>query len=708
MQQWQWGLGWLVMLVAWAILGLAPVRAQGATLDQALDQAPQGIKLDGVFTPGQAQGNVSRVKETANPLTQAVVVTDDVNQFGAIWSTEANYFDLTRDQQVSMWMYFDQDRDGYRVANGMAFVLQNDPAGLQAKPKFPGNRTSGETLGVWGVDFDRWNSSAQNIADSAIQRSWALEFDTFVNGSEQPGVAGSFDHDLAAAHIAVNYPAQASSYTMVLNRKWIFEKNYYAKMQHRGLIQAANSGQPLLADGQWHHVTLQWDAQKSQMTYSYNDKQPDRDASDQSQLVKAERRTVTIDQRIIDPQHTGKVRWGFTGATGAHAANNLVVFENVPDLVNSTATATLTNRTRGTVIQDGDRIRSGEQVELDYQLTYLGGKQAWERLEGKLHLPEHLDFTTGTVTDGTGKRTPLTADQLHGHQPLSLGTLTQHQPIAHLTLRGTVRDVATVTDVAPHLSVFQSANGVGVATANTPGFKVYPHQELVVDLPQKAYTLYPEETTTILGRLHLKDGGPVVAHDDVWLYPVLNGRTLPRVPIRDGQIQWTPDPHQLKWGQNRVTLSARDAGGNVSPPVTVTITVVGTLTFETVSKRGSFQATRLMGHTQRVWHTNDWQLRVLDTRRSARPWQLQATATPLVDPQRVALAGQVIYRQGATERVLNQAPTVIYQGITTGDPVTDITQRWTATSGVGLQLGGAALAGTYHTTITWQLMDTPS
>lgn len=200
----------------------------------------------------------------------------------------------------------------------------------------------------------------------------------------------------------------------------------------------------------------------------------------------------------------------------------------------------------------------------------------------------------------------------------------------------------------------------------------------------------------------------MVAHDDVWLYPVLNGRTLPRVPIRDGQIQWTPDPHQLKWGQNRVTLSARDAGGNVSPPVTVTITVVGTLTFETVSKRGSFQATRLMGHTQRVWHTNDWQLRVLDTRRSARPWQLQATATPLVDPQRVALAGQVIYRQGATERVLNQAPTVIYQGITTGDPVTDITQRWTATSGVGLQLGGAALAGTYHTTITWQLMDTPS
>ena len=107
--------------------------------------------------------------------------------------------------------------------------------------------------------------------------------------------------------------------------------NPYVVMQHQGTIQ--NNSYGLLSNGKWHHVTLNWDATAKTMTYDYDDKNP----STGNAQTPVGTKTVAIDTTKIDPNNTGYVRWGFTGSTGTNWENNLVVFEQVPGVVNSSA-----------------------------------------------------------------------------------------------------------------------------------------------------------------------------------------------------------------------------------------------------------------------------------------------------------------------------------------------------------------------------------
>ncbi|MGV8056388.1 hypothetical protein PJN37_29250, partial [Mycobacterium kansasii] len=64
-------------------------------------------------------------------------------------------------------------------------------------------------------------------------------------------------------------------------------------------------------------------------------------------------KTVSIDTTKIDPNNTGYARWGFTGSTGTNWENNLVIFEQVPGVVNSSASVTATDLTTDKVIAAG-------------------------------------------------------------------------------------------------------------------------------------------------------------------------------------------------------------------------------------------------------------------------------------------------------------------------------------------------------------------
>ena len=89
---------------------------------------------------------------------------------------------------------------------------------------------------------------------------------------------------------------------------------------------------------------------------------------------------MTVDTTKIDPNDTGQVRWGFTGATGDSYENNLVIFEEVPGLVDVDANATLTDITQNKVVDNDGTVKGGDKVRLDYQLSYEGGKQEWKEM----------------------------------------------------------------------------------------------------------------------------------------------------------------------------------------------------------------------------------------------------------------------------------------------------------------------------------------
>src|SRR5699024_1592094 len=150
----RWLSAGLILLAMALMSGGIVAHADNGDYVHALQTAPQGILLDkgsAVMTLGTANMSSAAIVDTMNPATpdaQVALLTHGPNQFGSIWSTNDNDFNLKKDETASMWMYFGDQGTG--AGGGMAFVLQNDDRGTAAMPtfKFP----LAETLGVWGVD----------------------------------------------------------------------------------------------------------------------------------------------------------------------------------------------------------------------------------------------------------------------------------------------------------------------------------------------------------------------------------------------------------------------------------------------------------------------------------------------------------------------------------------------------------------------------
>jgi len=710
---------WLGTLVGVSFLLLGSgVSARAAAGDDdypnALKSAPLGIAVENVFTPGTTANNKAKVVDTTNPDTlgtQAVVVTNGKNQFGTIWSTDDNAFDLTKDETVSMWMNYGSLNK--KAADGMAFVLQNDARGLAATPKF-GRKIYGETLGVWGVD----NSSNQamwvsEVAKTAILNSWALEFDTHVNDDNKYSAAetgNAFDTGLTGPHIASNYPGHGDAYDKEqvysffgTSSKWV------SLLRHEGLIQGGTDHQ-MLANGAWHHVTVSWHAAAKQMTYTFDDKDPETGND-----LTGESRTVDVDLKKIDPQGTGKIRWGFTGATGSDPGANLVIFEKVPGLVDSAAKNTLVDTTTNREIKDGDTIKGQDKVKLTYDLTYSGGKQDWKNVTARLKLPIGLDFDQVTITYANGESEEVDPVEITDHKLTHqlAHDLTTDNPTAKVTLTGRASDTKDLLEVAAQSSTFAANNGV--ATTDTSAFKIKPRLDIELSLRSAAEVgIEAGQTTTIIGQVLVPDG-ITVTNDDLTVHPIVNGQMKPAYQLVDpdddasGKVTFTPDAGDLKAGKNTVELYVEDTYGNQSNPVIVTITVTGGLTFGTVASQSSFQQSELTGTAQEIKRTNDWDVQILDTRQAGSPWHLQVAATDFATASGKKLAGKLVYRDGDSRTTINGSPTTISAGQASGaTDVTDVTKAGNDTTGLELTVGGGAAKGSYSADITWTLSDTPA
>jgi len=704
---------WLVAVVGLSFLVLGGGLSARADATSALKKAPLGISVNNVFTPGGTPNNQAQVVPATNPETpgtEAVQVTDDVKQFGTIWSTDDNLFDLTKDETVSMWMYFGDNTD--KAADGMALVFQNDANGLAATPTFKDGKVIGETIGVWAVDNDtslaQWVSE---VAKKGIRNSWALEFDTHPNVSvnyKGAGGGNAFDGDMKTPHIASNYPGHGDAYTAqkVWNSSFTSSR-WLTLMKHLGLIQGANYN--MLANDAWHHVTLEWSVANQQMTYTFDDKDPDTGAE-----LTGQSRTVDIDMPKIDPDNTGKIRWGFTGATGDLKADNLVIFEKVPGLVEVDATSTLTDTTTNREVKDGDTIMGKDAIKLAYDLTYSGGKQEWQDVTARLKLPTDLTFETITIDYANGESEEVSVDEIDDGKlnHLLAHGLTPTNPTATITLTGRASDPKEIVEVDMQTSTFSANNGI--ESADTVAFKINPKVAIDLELTSdQKVSVDAGETTTITALVQILENIGLT-NSDLTVHPAVNGEakaTSQVDPADDavGQTTFTPDVGDLKTGVNTVELYVTDIYGNQSNTVTVELTVRGELLFGTVAKQSSFKDTELTGASQNVKRTDDWGVQILDTRQAGSPWHLQVAATAFTTDSGQQLTGSLVYRDGDSRTTINGSPTTITAGQSSGDKdATDITQAWNDTTGLELTVGGAAAKGSYSADITWTLNDTPA
>ncbi|WP_125582626.1 lectin-like domain-containing protein [Levilactobacillus cerevisiae] len=714
--------------------GLAALTALigGVTVAQAATM-PEGLPIKPYFQVGTFTGATNSATvindSTAGSQTQAVQLTDAANQLGTIWANEDGYyFDLKQDQKASMWMYFDDKGD--QAGDGMAFVLQNDGDKYAAvsRTALTNKPAVGETMGVWGSPDNYTTLQSSVVSDQAIKNSWALEFDSFVN--DQPfssNVQNSTDFDLYVPnvssqdtekpHIASQYPNKSATYS----RRY-YGGQYYTVMLHKGIIQTP------LSDGAWHHLTLQYKAPASypgtgEMKYTFNDKDPETGAA--IPTTAAMTQTLDIDTATVDPENTGQAMWGFTGSTGQSFETNQVVFEQIPGLVDASATAKIYDRTEDNVeIPNSAAIMGGDRLRLDYNLTYNSGRKPWDSIDAKIQIPTNVTVNSGTVTyaDGTQETVDLSGYKAGSSEldyVLKKSLFTGSNPTATISLNATAANPSSQTVVAPTTSKFSAP--LGIASADMVGFQI-AHSD--VDLSaaltsDSSVSVLPGKTTTVTGTATLKGASD---NAQFTLHPTLNDQDIATSDFDStkqsdgsytGNFSYQPLASDLKTGLNTLNLYVSDASGNSSANISVLINVAGILSYDHVPSQISFTDTALNGTGQMIPREGDWALRVNDARGTGSTWELTARMTkPMTSTTTpsATLAGTLMYKSTATATPTvigtDSAVPVATHTSTSDDDTTDAT-NWDSDAGMLLHVNSSAVNGTYQGEITWNLANAP-
>ncbi|MCZ2491663.1 lectin-like domain-containing protein [Dellaglioa carnosa] len=557
-----------ITMLAFGMFFLAGVSSVKADDDyeNALKSAPRAITMDNLFQRGTGAGvttssgtvnlnTINKPTNTSSEIVKTLVrVTNDKNQKAAVWSTytspkDNNSFDINKNGQASMWIYLGSK--GAEAGDGMALVFQNDAKGNAAI-----SSAGGETLGVWANDLD------SDVLGGAIQNSWALEFDTYMNRSSFTK-GGSFDSAAAASttiksHIASGYPADVDNYSKHVNAFW---------QNHVGLISYNSS----LSNGYWHHLTIDYtskDSKNGLMTYTMDDKdavtehvQP---GEDPPKLPARDVRTesVQIDKSKFKSTD-GKIRWGFTGSTGVNYENNLIMFEQVPGLVDAKATQTVTNLTQGKDLpSDGTGVvNAGDKLKFTTKATYLGGKQHWKAPVVYAKYPDKNVDWTGVLLNGANMD-GYTPDMTIDGAPLvaDVGDMVTDNTSGEITFLGTVKSIPEDSkDTSPAGQIIGS-NTIANTSAVSYTVKGQPKILLTIDNLKDIDVNYGSDAT-VSGTVKSSLGGLLAKGAKVDV--TVNNETTPiKADVgTDGKFSVTVPKDKYKAGENTVTVQATDAAG---------------------------------------------------------------------------------------------------------------------------------------------------
>lgn len=362
------------------------------------------------------------------PDSDAVQLTNDIKQLSSIWSDndKGNYIDTAIPQKLSMWLYF-----GHTVnpADGIALVFQN--GGPDAISKSRGVPKPGETLGVWGPDvITNQNQNSTEIAEGAIQNSWALEFDTFLNRTTTAGKGSYFDYDFESTidgnqHIAWNYPAKMSTYQY----DWTNGSVY--KMVHKDTKEFLNLTNGTTGDNSWHHLSIDYKppvtGTVATLTYTFNDKKTNGEPGSMLTTPNDQPFSKTVPLELSNfnfaKDENGvtdtKLRYGLTGSTGDNASLNMAVFETMPSLVNASSEVKVYNVSQGNrEIKEGDaKSYNNNLIKFSYNVNYLSGQNDLLNTVATINLPKNIIYNTtgniGNVVYSDGKTEPIPASEVN-------------------------------------------------------------------------------------------------------------------------------------------------------------------------------------------------------------------------------------------------------------------------------------------------------
>jgi len=743
----------------------------------ALATAPKGLKWsDDTFTKADFSKANPKIKkansmEIVSPTnknkdnTSIIKMTNGTYQVGAAWGNKNNdnYFDIDHEQTVSMWLYFGvksyylKDKDGNPIkddygneqlsttpGDGMAFVIQNSDLGENAiaiSADGSGNirPVDGQSLGVWGADWDKSSKDSSKIASTAIQKSWALEFDTYVNNivreNQISGEGVSFDKTLpggkSTQHISANFPALTTTYI----RQDVGRIHYFTMHHDPNSFNGVDN----LVDSKWHHVTIKWtpapqDSQIGNMAYYYNDKDPNtgKKLDDPIQAVNI---PVDISNFKSDTSDTKELRWGFTGSTGKFMENNLLIFESIPSFVDAEATPKIYDDTNNgeEVTSKSSNINPNDDIRYTYSLNYKGWTKKWNNINATMEVPDHVHFTSGTITypDSPTNRKPRqlpasifkdkTAKELSYQLPERLDSSSRK---AIIELKGkTDKIVTSPTTVNSAHASFEGDNLITDTDATK--FNIQPRLLILessspnpIKINKNADVVIPAKVTYINGN----------DYSNLKVVQTLNGKTsYPNIKIQpDGTFKLTINHDNLKKISELsfyVTdnIKTNNSDRKISNTISRDIRIGGTVEFASLPSTASFSKVHSLSNStnepnipnyQIIHRLGNWQVQVADTRSKGSAWTVQVNATDLVkdNNSKQKLNGHLFFKDinGNISTLANNIVSIAnYKKDSNDEKTVDITQKWTPKTGILLSVDKFNNSGKYKGIIHWTLLDTP-
>lgn len=682
-----------------------------------------------------AQSSTGGVNNKGDSDVIKLTSLGDSNKVGAVWSKrdqidedERNFINVKKRQTMSMWMFFGgaQRTGGAGTGDGMAFVLQNvnDNAFTTTK----NGSAAGETIGVWGSPFDPVDLVPSVLANRAIAKSWALEFDTFQNIDNTYDSAFDINQD-ALNHIASGYPALASTYSNIGKAGLV--------LNHQNTITTIPTTKypkNFLTDDRWHHVTLTWNpaaagSTMASVVLNYDDKNLDGTTKIDPSTGKVNSKTMSIDTTNFDLNGNDKLYWGFTGSVGDTSENNLIVFESIPAIVEADASSQIIDESAGDhVLSDptsdnanANVVHDGDNVSVNYDLNYLSGSQPWGDILAKINLPDQINYKNADITytkkDGStqtediGELAGMTTNEIT--HTLAQSLYKDNIVSANIKFEGTVtsNDKAKDSPVASAHAGFYGDNLQ--KDVMTTAFVIKQPVKISLTKESGNPTINIDQETKLQGSVAYSDGSTVEPSKIEVVAKVNDGD-----PIKiDMNTIATTNTFSLPVskklfsnlveGLNKIEIYVYNKEDfNSSDPIYFDVTVTGSLQVK-ASQLSHFNSVQAMDNKQIISRSNDWSVDVEDSRNVGSEWYLFAEATPLTKGDDTWDGGLVYVNKNHEEKPLTNSKVNIDSGVKNEEGLqsTDVDKEWTANTGVLLRKNSYEEAGTYTSTITWTAQD---
>lgn len=729
-------------------------------------------------------------------------VKNATGSYGAVWSNINNaYFEPAKPQTISAWLSFGSGAGSETInGQGMALVLQNNTDGSTEMG------AGQQGLGVYGYDKTSKGFSSSTlatpeyVANTAVKHSIALEFDSqrqdtvsqvylptqyssgyySVNGFDTKNLTNitipsifpsgtSLGSGGPNGHIALTYPGNPKSYFAYptpYGQDLDSSSAFFPFIDGYSLFHIHRQQNANLTDGRdddghtvaWHHLTFRWmpsaDLKTATISYSYNDKELDGSLNSKDRIDD----NITVDMGELGTiTKDSKIYWGFTGAnnnTDQNVASKLVSVESIPDLVNASAKTTITDKTLNKVMYDdpdsglaGDdtdrKVAAGDNLELDYKLTYQDGREDWKDIVANIKLPKNITYNTdggyiGTINYENGDSVSIPASaitakdgiQTIDNQKLqNLGDISAASKIADIVINGVaVNDTKADISVEDQPAIFTGSNNI--VSTSTPKFTIMYKKDWTLNLTNSMTDpitlLYQQDNATLNLDTKLDYNGktsPDFATNDKIHYQISLGshnftyettvssdsdNLSDQIPLRkviedEGLDFWDLFPNN---SSQEITVTANDDDGIVSNSTTYNVTVEPNHLLEVKADPNlQFQTVNYLSPTEYIKRASNYDVTVTSYR---NPWMLQVSATELTNGD-TKFNGDIVNKSLNGTTVLTNNNATIATDDTSYDKETTTSianlNKWSTDTGLLLKKYGLSSSKQYSGTLTWTIMD---